>query len=374
MNLLELHLLQSFPVTCLNRDDAGSPKTVYFGGVQRARVSSQCWKRAVRARATELAPEYFQGRRGKYHSLALAEKLRERGVAEETATQYAEAAMDALTKNDAKDSARTSVALYLSPAELDAVAQALADALSQNVGTLSETKNAGKGKADKGGKVDQKLVVKAIKGATKKGFVDVAVFGRMVAADYSLTLEGAAMFAHAISTHASSNEIDFFSAVDDTKADADDAGAGHIGTLEMNSACYYRYVGLNLDLLFDAEHLGAFSAGERVAALKTFLQATLESVPSARHNSMFGATLPQYALGVVRNGQPLSLANAFETPVKARGGFVQPSIVALEEHWNQMKTTYSLEKTVKSENIISQEFPMDAWLDRVVGSALGENV
>ena len=47
MNLIELHMLQSFPVNCLNRDQFGSPKSTVFGGVPRARISSQCWKRAL---------------------------------------------------------------------------------------------------------------------------------------------------------------------------------------------------------------------------------------------------------------------------------------------------------------------------------------
>ena len=45
---IEYHILQSFPVTCLNRDDVGAPKSAVVGGVSRARVSSQCWKREVR--------------------------------------------------------------------------------------------------------------------------------------------------------------------------------------------------------------------------------------------------------------------------------------------------------------------------------------
>jgi hypothetical protein len=48
MKLIELHILQSFPVFCLNRDDVGSPKTAAFGGVNRARISSQSLKRAIR--------------------------------------------------------------------------------------------------------------------------------------------------------------------------------------------------------------------------------------------------------------------------------------------------------------------------------------
>lgn len=45
---IEYHILQSFPVTCLNRDDVGAPKTAMIGGSTRARVSSQSWKRQVR--------------------------------------------------------------------------------------------------------------------------------------------------------------------------------------------------------------------------------------------------------------------------------------------------------------------------------------
>ena len=52
--IIEFHILQSFPVTCLNRDDVGAPKTAMVGGALRARVSSQCWKRYVRIAMHEL--------------------------------------------------------------------------------------------------------------------------------------------------------------------------------------------------------------------------------------------------------------------------------------------------------------------------------
>ena len=65
MKLLELHILQSFPVSCLNRDDLNSPKTATFGGVQRARVSSQCWKRQIRLACNELDQDKFKGQRSR---------------------------------------------------------------------------------------------------------------------------------------------------------------------------------------------------------------------------------------------------------------------------------------------------------------------
>jgi len=54
MKLIELHILQSFPVSCLDRDDVGSPKLAVFGGINRARISSQCLKPAVRTASTAL--------------------------------------------------------------------------------------------------------------------------------------------------------------------------------------------------------------------------------------------------------------------------------------------------------------------------------
>ncbi|NJL73500.1 MAG: type I-E CRISPR-associated protein Cas7/Cse4/CasC, partial [Candidatus Competibacteraceae bacterium] len=54
---IELHLLQNFAPACLNRDDTNSPKDCIFGGVRRARISSQCIKRAIREHTRLHTPE-----------------------------------------------------------------------------------------------------------------------------------------------------------------------------------------------------------------------------------------------------------------------------------------------------------------------------
>ena len=51
---VDIHILQTVPPSCVNRDDTGSPKTAIYGGVRRARVSSQAWKRAVRLSFREM--------------------------------------------------------------------------------------------------------------------------------------------------------------------------------------------------------------------------------------------------------------------------------------------------------------------------------
>ncbi|MCA9288268.1 MAG: type I-E CRISPR-associated protein Cas7/Cse4/CasC, partial [Phycisphaerales bacterium] len=46
--LIEIHMIQNHSPANLNRDDLGAPKTCIFGGVTRARISSQCLKRSIR--------------------------------------------------------------------------------------------------------------------------------------------------------------------------------------------------------------------------------------------------------------------------------------------------------------------------------------
>lgn len=92
----------------------------------------------------------------------------------------------------------------------------------------------------------------------------MVLFGRMVAEAASLNYDAAAQVAHSISTHAVQNEYDYFTAVDDCP-DSDNAGAGHLDTVEYNSATLYRYATVNVMEL--ERHLGAKKAAEVVRSL-----------------------------------------------------------------------------------------------------------
>lgn len=107
---IEFHILQSFPVTCLNRDDVGAPKSAIVGGVSRARVSSQCWKRQCVWRCLILV--FVSGCVVKTASL-LANACRALGASEEQATGCGEA-MAAFFSDD--------TLLFLSEAEAAAFA------------------------------------------------------------------------------------------------------------------------------------------------------------------------------------------------------------------------------------------------------------
>ncbi len=336
MKTLELHILQSFPVTCLNRDDVGAPKSAVFGGTPRARVSSQCWKRAIREEAKNQNGSLFAANRTRYVVNQLEAALEKEGCPEETQSSYALLLADAIGKADDKKEGAVKTLLFFSPNEFEAIAEAflaIEDLASMDEKKLKKAAE----KARKAVKANEKV----------KDAADISIFGRMVADDHSLMVEGAGMFSHALSTHKVSTEIDFFTAVDDV-APEDSEGAGHLGTLEFNSACYYRYIALNLDLLADESHLGHFSDDELKAVVDAFVRASILSVPGARKNSMMGFNPPEYVLGSIREGQPVSLANAFENPMVGKGkGFVAPSIQALEEKFQWMEKTYGFKSIVE---------------------------
>lgn len=349
MKMIELHIIQSFPVTCLNRDDLNSPKSATFGGVERARVSSQCWKRAIRMLAREKQPNLFGGNRTKYILDDIKKSLQKKSINQQEANILAEAIADSLGKLDSSKKGNVKTLLYLSPQEIENVANSMLQLDYSSI--LEELMKEGEKKSEKAEKELVKLAEKAAKSLKNsvKDAADIALFGRMVADDHTLMLEGATNFSHAISTHQVKNELDFFSAVDDLMPE-DSEGAGHIGTLEFNSACYYRYVGINLDLLVDKDHLGHFSKPELYQVLDAFIRSCLEANPTARKNSQFGFTRPAYVLGLRRTGQPLSLANAFEKPVKKTSeGYIQNSVQALKDHFSKMKNIWEIKTDVEKE-------------------------
>jgi len=319
MKLIELHILQSFPVSCLNRDDVGAPKTATFGGVTRARLSSQCLKRAARLHAKESFPDSFQGIRSRLIVPQLEKALGDAGAEKprETATEIAKVVSKIDSKNKSGDEVTTAV--FLSPGEIKQIAEAVAGGTE---------------------------IKKAVKNAKRLDAADIALFGRMIANDSSLGVEAAAMFSHALSTHRSENDLDFFSAVDEVKAadeESEDAGAGMIGTLEFASACYYRFCALNLDML--ASNLDGMDSDQLRKVVATFLRSVIEAVPGARKATMNANVLPGYVLGVFKSqGQPVQLVNAFENPLRPKGsGLMAPSIDALQNELASLKKTWGIQ-------------------------------
>ncbi len=310
---IEYHIIQSFPVTCLNRDDVGAPKSAIIGGVPRARVSSQCWKRQVRLAMPEFGIKL--GLRTK----KIAELISKACIILGASEEQAKASGEAIAKELGDDTL-----LFISETE----AQALATYAQ------SLTFDASKIKAKELAKVAKKALNPAFDA------LDIALFGRMVAKATEMNIEAASSFSHAISTHKVTNEVEYFTAIDDCKNgdNQEEQGSAHIGSLEFNSATYYRYISLDLGQL--AQTLGTeemlASTEQLQLAIEAFTKALFIAVPSARQKTQSGASPWEFARVLVRKGQGLQVP--FETPVKAQqGGFLQPSIDELKTYIDKKK-------------------------------------
>jgi len=379
MKHLELHIIQSVPVACLNRDDLNSPKTAVFGGVQRARVSSQSWKRAIRKMAKEEGSNsLFNGIRSRRMVFELSKKIKEKNIPENVSIIIAEQIADIVetldSKKDEDGYKKIRTLMFFSDLEYYAIVNAVTDeiktaaekvlssskAMEDFKSSLEEIedekeKEAARKKLDKLKKQEtnnhsalkkafgNKTIKNAIKSAKLLDAADIALFGRMVASDHSLSVEAASMFSHAISTHKVDNEIDFFAAVDDLQT-TEESGAAITSTLEFNSATYYRFAALNLDMLANEEHLKGMSLEQRQGVVRTFIEATIKAIPSARKNTMNGNTIPNYVLGVVRDkGHPIQLVNAFESPIRSSLGYVYESVKRLNTEYADLNETWGID-------------------------------
>ena len=305
---VDFHILQTVPPSCINRDDTGSPKTAVYGGVTRARVSSQAWKHAMRAAFAENA-RLDVGKRTKKVADLVKEQILALDPEQEKADKMAKEALKYVgIKSD--DKKGTDALIFISSAQAKALAE-LAVA----------------------GSTDKKEYQKALKAVPS---MDMALFGRMVADDPSLNYDAAAQVAHSISTHAVQNEYDYFTAVDDCQAE-DNAGAGHLGTVEYNSSTLYRYATVNVMEL--AGQLGAAQAAETV---RVFGEEFLFSMPTGKQNTFANRTLPDAVYVTLREDQPVNLCGAFEQAVpRSAQGYAAPSKAALAQYAQQMYSSFA---------------------------------
>lgn len=337
---LEFHLIQNFAPSNLNRDDTGAPKDAIFGGQRRARVSSQCFKRAVRlaAKQHELLPEANRGIRTKKLKALLLERLAGRDA--EEAGAKVEAALGAAGLK-LKDDGKTEYLLFLGEGEVAAFA-ALIEQHWDELPVGGDKKSKKDAKASLPAEIIKKA--KALLDGGKA--VDVALFGRMLADMPAVNQDAACQVAHAISTHRVEREFDYFTAVDD-KGDEGETGAGMIGQVEFNSATLYRYAVLDLRKL-----LGNLQEDRELAlsAVEAFTRALALAIPTGKQNSFAAHNPPEFIGVCLRHASPLSLANAFERPVSPRA--------------DQALTEQSVERLTAYEDKLAPVYgaPQDRWL------------
>lgn len=344
--IIELHAIQTFAPSNLNRDDTGNPKEALFGGVRRARISSQSAKRAMRvsdvfARAVN-APIGIRTKRLVSH---VAKHLQKQNS--EITDEWAMKNMiDFITRakydkkpdelkhdedSDELGGGKTRILLYISEREIDEIAQFLQE--------LWEAEQQIFGEKPDISKFTRQFVKKL---TNRTSAPDIALFGRMLADNPELNIDAACQVAHAISTHeVNTAEFDYFTAVDDFSPE-DTSGAGMLGLVAFNSATYYRCARIDWKQLVNNLNGDVELAKQTVGA---FMRAFALVVPSGMQNSFVNKHLPDFLLAAARpNNDGQSLANAFEQPVRAEreGGFAAPSVKKLAEYWEQVESCFRL--------------------------------
>ncbi len=358
---LEIHVLQSFPPANLNRDENGMPKSTVFGGYPRARISSQCQKRAVRLFYQEnsgLDLSLFAKRSKEWISL-ISEKLEQQGVSKLQADLAAACVITVFTekkegkgkkkenkkKNDeTSDEANDKVdtMLFLGNSELDAILSFIQANWTQVESDITAKEPA-----------LSKHLIDGIKSAVeikaKPG--DVALFGRMMANLPTANVDAAVQMAHAISVNKLQQEFDFFTAVEEL-AKPDSLGSGHMGETGYNSSTYYRFT--TLDTVQLQTNLGTDVQADIIA--QAFTEAFIKAIPTGHQNSFAAHSLPAAVMMVVRKGQPISLVDAFENPVapKSSKSLLENALSKLDRHWADLSKMYG-EKSVVFKGIVTLE-------------------
>lgn len=300
-----------------------------FGGHRRARVSSQCLKRAARlhfASSGLLTHDELATRTRNIVAL-ISDRLAERGHLETVdAISNALAAVELSVKMRSESTPQTEYLLFLANSVIDQ----LTDLIAENITQLSSSK------------IPAALKKEISSLMSSANAVDVALFGRMVADKKDLSVDAAAQVAHAISANRIDRESDFFTAVDDWTR-ADEADAGMLGSVEFNSSCLYRFATINLDLL--TSNLN----GDKDLSLKglaAFLRASVLAMPTGKQNTFAAHNLPSSVVIGVHSSQPISLANAIEKPVwhgEHPNGLAAASVSRLQQHAITLSSTYGLD-------------------------------
>lgn len=355
---LEIHIVQNFAPSNLNRDDTGSPKDCELGGVRRARISSQCWKRSIRETFEKhnLVPEAERAARTKRLVEQVGARVAEKSkAAPERASQAVIKALESVGLKADEVTGKTQYLLFVPVRALDALAEVVVDHIDALAPAAAgatadagkddkaKTKKAKKEKADGKDAADPEVKKKVdeILGSASRT-PELALFGRMIADQPSWNVEAACQVAHAFSTNRVAVEFDFYTAVDDLKRN-DAAGSDMMGTIAFNSSCFYRY--LVVDTAELVKNLGGDEAAKEQAkaTVRALIEAAIHAIPTGKQNSMAAQNKPSLVLTVVRDGADArSLANAFVEPVRPGrdGDLVTQSTLRLAKYANALESVY----------------------------------
>ena len=321
---LQIHTLHSYPAALLNRDDSGLAKRMPFGGAVRTRISSQCLKRHWRVAQDDFALHSIVGSASALRSRNIVERkviepLKETGGIDEGVLRAVEDAFNVgvYGRSGTSESGRQPLLLGLPEVEyLHEKAAAICAEHPNDIeaakGAATDLFNARRGEGNNFRSFRET--------ATLPAGLEGALFGRMVTSDPGANIEAAIHVAHAFTVHREESESDYFSVVDDLQREDEDAGAAHIGDMELTAGLFYGYVVVDVPgLVSNLEGCKAeeWQAADRELAGRV-VHNLIHLIATVTPGAKLGSTAP-YAcadLVLVEEGsrQPRSLANAFRYP------------------------------------------------------------
>jgi CRISPR system Cascade subunit CasC len=336
--LIEIHSIQNHSPGNLNRDDLGAPKTCYFGGVLRSRISSQCIKRSIRM--SDEFEKLLGGVRTRQLATLIADKITGREAKKRAERillrcgfKPKKARKGTTEEDDTKDEERSKMLVYTTWQAIEEMAGLLEDG---------------------DGKSDEQLAKEFAQLISQRVAVpDMALSGRMLEPDRSAnevwrqldsSVEAALQVAHAISTHEARPEVDYYVAADDIPGD--DAGAGYVDEAMFASACFYKYFSIHWETL--VENLKGYGDNHEELAAHTvgaFIHGAAMVNPSGKQNSFAAHNPPDGMLIEIRNN-PISYANAFADPaVQGERDIISQSIAQLAQYVHDLDTGYGKPQT-----------------------------
>lgn len=344
---LQIHTLHSYPAALLNRDDSGLAKRMPFGGATRTRISSQCLKRHWRVAQDEFALRSIAGAPEALRSRNVVQRkvikpLRDANEIDKEILDAVETAFNVGVYGSSGTTETGRQPLLLGLPEVEYLQQKAADICAEHPDDAKAAGdaatllfNARRGEGNN---------FAAFRDAAKlPGGLEGALFGRMVTSDPGANIEAAIHVAHAFTVHPEESESDYFSVVDDLQRDDEDAGAAHIGDMELTAGLFYGYVVVDVPGLIsnlegcdaaESDHADRDLAGKVVEHL-THLIATVS--PGAKLGSTAPYGFADLMLIEAGSRQPRSLANAYREPARAR---IDAATEKLAGHLSKLDAAY----------------------------------
>lgn len=366
---IQIHYLTAYAANNLNRDDQSRPKSLIFGNASRMRISSQCAKRAWRL--SELFKEGFGseiGTRTRNLFLDIGAELLDKGHSDRSVVAHLMPFVEAFGLGKKADSETASADVAVTPSSEQAAAetessttpasgkknskppkpkpeplvsdgqtdlfyfsQSEIDFIYQNVEESLNEKGCTGGEPWAVSELSKKL-------SSLVTSWDVAMFGRMVAKNNGLTVEGAIQVAHLFTVNKAVPDDDFFTAVDDLPSAN---GSGHLGVVEFGSGLYYGYVNIDVPLLIKNLNNDVAKAHKLI---NTLIEVIATVSPGGKQNTLSARSCATYLMVETGKAQPRSFADAFLTPIKAEP-LAAATIDAINASRNSLIFAFPSQKT-----------------------------